>query len=349
MRAWFVAALIFLTMLSSPAAAASRVPNPAAIRRGLEATAAGRYQDALGIFGCIVADAPGRPEGYFFRAAVYQLMNGHFERPAFREGLERDAGRAIALATDLLKRHPGDARLLLVSGLSNGMLAVYAIHQSHYISAFLQGRKMLRLLDRALAIDPRLEDAYYALGVYHIILSRSPWVRLLALFTGDTAEEGLADLRRVVERGDWLKTLARVELVWALYKEERFEEGRRALAPLLARYPDNPLYGLAYAEGYFMAGDYVRARREYAALEKRLGAKKDDYARLYAHFAEWRVVRCDFALGRYARAGAGARAVLEKPDMNSTLLRQVRTGAASMIEFLKQAELVSAGGADGVR
>ncbi len=223
--------------------AASGVAFEAATRRGLEATEAGRYGRALAAFDEVVAAAPGRAEGYFFRAAVFQILAGHFDRPAYQKGFDENAARALSRAEARVKAAPGEAEAHLLAGLTQGMIAVRAIQRRHYLTAFRRGRETARSLERAIALRPGLEDAYYGLGVYYYWRSRARWARLITRLkiVEDTGDKGLRYLRRAAARGRWLKTLARIELVWALYGEERFAEGRKALAPLLRRHPDQPL------------------------------------------------------------------------------------------------------------
>lgn len=322
--------LLAAALLAGPARAAAPA-DEGALQRGVEAAAAGRYEEALRIFDGVARASPDRPEGPFFRAAVYQLLKGHFELPEYKQGLLDNAARVLALTEESGRRQPLDAEAQLLAGLTRGMLAVEALNDSRFIEAFLEGRRMVALLERALALDPALADAQYGLGVYRVRRAQLFWLRP---FLGHEREEGVRMLRRAAEGGRWMGTLARVDLAWALYREERYDEARRELAPLIARYPDQPLYRAARAEGFFLQRDYPRAREEFAALRRGLAEREDAFSRLYARFAQWRVARCDYALGRYAEAQRAAREVAEAPDLSSSLLRQVRRGAAEMLERL---------------
>ena len=332
MRGLLASFLILAAALASGPAAGA-LPDEAALGRGIEAAAAGRYEEALGVFGRFAGRHPAQPEGHFFRAAVYQLLKGHFDLPAYRRGLEESLARALEAAGGIMRREPGDARAHFFAGLAHGIRAVEAMNEYRYLDALLDGRRMVALLERALALDPGLTDAYYALGVYRVRRAQVFWLRP---FLGEDLAGGIGMLRRAAEGGRWLGALARVDLVWALYREERYDEARRELAPLAARYPGHPLYALARAEGYFLQRDYPKARAEFAALREKLGGRADRFSRFYGRFAQWRVARCDFALGRFAEAGSAAREVMEAPDMNSSLLRQVRLGAADMLDRIEK-------------
>lgn len=333
MRGILALTLVLALLLAPGFAPASAPVDEEALRRGVEAASAGRYEEALGIFGRFADRHPGRAEGPFFQAAVYQLLKGHFELPPYKKGLEENLARTLALAEERMRREPGDARAHFFAGLAHGIQAVEAMNEFRYLAALLEGRKMVALLERTLLLDPGLADAYYGLGVYRVRRAQIFWLRP---FLGEEVAGGVGMLRRAAREGRWMGALARVDLAWALYREERYDEARRELAPLIARYPDHPLYALARAEGYFLQRDYPRAKAEFADLRRRLAGRADRFSRFYGRFAQWRVARCDFALGRYAEAGSAAREVMEAPDLNSSLLRQVRKGAASMLDRIEK-------------
>ncbi|MBI3128232.1 MAG: tetratricopeptide repeat protein [Candidatus Tectomicrobia bacterium] len=335
----FLASLVLAGLILLPAA--SRAMNEEALLRGAEAAAAGRFEDALLVFDRLAREYPDRPEGPFFRAAVYQFLKGHFELPDYKKGMEESLALAISLAEERMRRDPADARAHFFAGLAHGIRAVEAVSDWNYLSAIAEGQRMVHLLERALALDPGLVDAYYGLGVYRVRMAQVPVMRPLM---GASLDEGLGMLRRAAAGGRWMAALARVDLAWALYREERYDEARRELAPLLDRYPRHPLYQLAWAEGYFLARDYPKAREQFSSLQGNLSGKPDRFSHFYGRFAQWRVARCDYAMGRYAEAGVAAREVMDAPDMNSSLLRQVRKGAAAMLDRIEKKNAQLRGG-----
>ncbi len=324
-------------------AAATQMPAVAAatqieelIGRGVRATAGGRYEAALREFGRVVEKAPGDAAGYFFLASVYSVLAGHFDDPAYREGFERNAFRALEIAEARIKAAPGDGRAHMIAGLALGMLGMDAARQKSYVRAFLRSRRTAKFLERAIALDPGLEDAYYALGLYYYWRVRAEWFRRLAPLIGDTGEKGIRYIRRTAERGRWLRDLARIELVYVLYHEGKFEEARGLISGIIEKFPSQPHYRFARAEGYFIEKDFRRARAEFRRVRERLlnGSAADRIARLYADFAEWRIVRSDFELGNLREARRGAEAVRSKPGRGSLHLRRVRAAAAEMIRTI---------------
>jgi tetratricopeptide (TPR) repeat protein len=330
----------FAAGFTAPQAAGAATQKPAVatakqmetiIGRGVRATAGGRYEAALREFGRVVEKAPGEAAGYFFLASVYSVLAGHFDDPAYREGFERNAFRAVEIAEARIKADPKDGRAHMFAGLALGILGMDAARQKSYVRAFLRTRRTAKFLERAIALDPGLEDAYYALGLYYYWRVRAEWFRRLAPLLGDTGEKGIRYIRRTAERGRWLRDLARIELVYVLYHEGKFEEARGLISGIIEKFPSQPYYRFARAEGYFIEKDFGRARTEFRRVRERLLNGGGRIARLYADFAEWRIVRSEFELGNLREARRGAEAVRSKPGRGSHLLRRVRAAAAEMI------------------
>ena len=242
----------------------------------------------------------------------------------------------MALSEALLEKNPEDTRALLLAGLTEGMRIVAALDSSSYLTAFLRAGAMENHLEKALELDPEIHDAYYGLGIYHIRGSTESWVRMFRFFIGDTSAKGRAYLRRAVDGKGWISNSARLDLIWALYRAEKFKEARGDVEYLRARYPKNVLYDVAHAESFFIAEDYPRARAEYAKLLSRLERPKDEILRLYREFSRWRVIRCDYALGKQEEAAEETRELLTEKHMYSSLMEQIRLELESAANVLKE-------------
>ncbi|MDP7168402.1 MAG: hypothetical protein QF701_11750 [Nitrospinota bacterium] len=335
---------VFIALAAPVAPAASAAPVvpgvPAATRsgeslgRGLRATAAGRYGEAIRLFAGMVKKAPGEAAGYFFLASVYNILAGHFDDAAYRAGFDRNISRSLALSEERIKATPADAEAHLIAGLTMGLLGMDAARRKSYVRAFVRSRRSKRYLERAVALDPGLEDAYYGLGLYYFWRVRAKWLRQLAPLLGDTGEKGLAFMRRAAWGGGWLRDLARIELVYSLYAEKQYEEAGRLIDGIIADYPGQPHYLFARAEGYFIREDFKRARAMFGRLRRRFIRTKGRVEALFADYAEWRVVRCDYRLGNTEAARRGAASVGAKPGMNSPLIRQVRAAAVDLVKLI---------------
>ena len=242
----------------------------------------------------------------------------------------------MALSEALLEKNPEDTRALLLAGLTEGMRIVDALDSSSYLTAFLRAGAMENHLEKALELDPKIHDAYYGLGIYHIRGSTESWVRMFRFFIGDTSAKGRAYLRRAVDGKGWISNSARQALIWALLRAEKFQEARGDVEYLRARYPKNVLYDVAHAESFFIAEDYPRARAEYVKLLSRLERPKDEILRLYREFSRWRVIRCDYALGKQEEVEEETRELLTEKHMYSSLMEQIRLELESAAGVLKE-------------
>ncbi len=337
MASSFARILIFIVVITASANLAHGASlDVKSIDAGLERVAAGDYSAASDTFDRVIASAPGRPEGYFFKASVFHILKGHIRREKYQETWRKNAEKAMALSEALLEKNPEDTRALLLAGLTEGMRIVDALDSSSYLTAFLRAGAMQNHLEKALELDPKLHDAYYGLGIYHIRGSTESWVRMFRFFVGDTSAKGRKYLRRAVDGGGWISITARLDLIWALYRAKKFKEARGDAGYLRARYPENALYDVAYAESFFIAEDYPRARAEYVKLLSRLKGAEDGISGLYREFSRWRVIRCDYASGKHQDVAEETRELLTEKHMYSSLMEQIRLELESAAGMLKE-------------
>lgn len=337
MASRFARILIFFVVFPASANLSHGAPpDEKSIRTGLEQVAAGDYSAASDTFDRVIASAPGRPEGYFFKASVFHILKSHIRREDYRETWRKNAEKALALSEALLEKNPEDTRALLLAGLTEGMRIVDALDGGGYLTAFLRAGAMQNHLEKALELDPEIHDAYYGLGIYHIRGSTESWVRMFRFFIGDTSAKGRAYLRRAVDGGGWISNTARLALIWALYRVEKFKEARGDVEYLRARYPKNALYDIAHAESYFLAEDYPRARAEYVKLLARLKEPEDGISRLYREFSKWRVMRSDYASGKHQDVEEETRELLTEKHMYASLMEQIRLELESAAGVLKE-------------
>ena len=102
-------------------------------------------------------------------------------------------------------------------------------------------------LERALALDPSLQDAWFGIGLYHYYADVAPAalkvLRFLLLLPGGDRIQGLREMERTRERGELLRGEADFQLHWLyLWYEDRPDRALELLRGLDAHYPTNPLF-----------------------------------------------------------------------------------------------------------
>jgi hypothetical protein len=158
---------------------------------------------------------------------------------------ERSA-QADKLADDILKHDPKNAAALYAKTLMCGMRANYAalIDKKDYTALKFteQGSKLAKL---TLEADPKLYDAYIAVGVENYVLSLKPGILKFFLNLrgdGTSKEEGMRQLTLCSDKGHFLAPFARMMLAVAYLRDGRHAESKALLASLSQEFPGNSLY-----------------------------------------------------------------------------------------------------------
>jgi len=161
--------------------------------------------------------------------------------------LEAAAAAAIASTTRWTAREPdrGEAWFYLAGAYAP--LSQWRVLRGERLAAARDGKRVKDALERALALDPALQDAWFGIGLYHYYADVAPTalkvLRFLLLLPGGDRVEGLREMERTRERGALLRGEADFQLHWLyLWYEDRPERALELLRSLDARYPSNPLF-----------------------------------------------------------------------------------------------------------
>jgi len=171
--------------------------------------------------------------------------------------------RAIQLAEAQLSRLES-APMHVFAGMGYGLQArLHGLRGDHLAVARcgVKGRKHFL---RALALDPRLGDALTGIGLYNYLADAlSSFAKVLRFFIGipgGNKEEGIRQLETAMTTAELTAVEARYYLARNLRNfDARYARGAELLEPLVAQYPDNPVFQL-------LLGDmYARLNRKDAA------------------------------------------------------------------------------------
>ncbi len=168
---------------------------------------------------------------------------------AFQEAVER----AIASSEAWTRRDPGRAEAWFYTGAAYGVRVQWRVLRLQRLAAARDGKRIKTALERALALDPSLEDANFGIGLYQYYADVAPaalrFLRVLLLLPGGDRAEGLARMLRARDRGQLLRGEADYQLqVIDLWYEHRFDRALDRLRDLERRYPHNPLFTQLVAE-----------------------------------------------------------------------------------------------------
>ena len=166
---------------------------------------------------------------------------------------ESKAEAAIAATSAWTRREPNRAEAWFYAGAAYGARAQWRVLRGARLAAARDGMRIKNALERVLALDSGLTDAYFGIGLYHYYADVAPralkMLRWLLLLPGGNRAEGLAEMVRGRDAGVLVRSEAdyQLHLIYLWYERDP----GRALAlirGLQARHPRNPHFWQSAAE-----------------------------------------------------------------------------------------------------
>jgi len=169
------------------------------------------------------------------------------------KSLQDAAATAIDAADRWTRRELQRAEAWFYLAAAHAPLEEWRVLRGQRLAAARDARGLKDALDRTVALDPTLEDAYFGVGLYHYYGAVAPatirLLRWLLLMPGGNREEGLREMQRARDRGALLRGEADYHLHWLyLWYEHQPVRALELLRGLDARYPTNPLFLQRIAE-----------------------------------------------------------------------------------------------------
>jgi tetratricopeptide (TPR) repeat protein len=163
------------------------------------------------------------------------------------------AASTIAANEAWTLREPRRAEAWFYLAAAYGPRVQWRVLRGERFGAVRDGKRVKDALERALQLDPALDDAYFGIGLYHYYAAVAPTaakvLRWLLFLPGGNREMGLREMLQARDKGDLLRGEADFQLhVVYLWYERKTEEALNLLARLDASYPHNPLFLQLIAE-----------------------------------------------------------------------------------------------------
>jgi tetratricopeptide (TPR) repeat protein len=160
---------------------------------------------------------------------------------------------AIAAIETWTMREPMRAEAWFYLGGAYGARAQWRVLRGERLSAARDGKRIKEALERALDLDPALQDAYFGIGLYHYYADVAPaaakFLRWLLLLPGGDRVKGLEEMLRAREGGALLRSEADYQLhLIYLWYEKRTDRALELLRGLRTRHPRNPRFVQLIAE-----------------------------------------------------------------------------------------------------
>jgi tetratricopeptide (TPR) repeat protein len=235
------------------------------------------------------------------------------------ERFNEAASAAIAASEAWTRREPrrGEAWFYLAG--SYAPLVQWHVLRGERVSAAREANRIREALERALALDPSIDDAYFGIGLYHYYADVAPaaakMLRWLLFLPGGDRAKGLEEMQTARRNGELLQGEAdyQLHLVYLWYEHDP-RQALALLGELDRRYPTNPLFLqlIARTDDTYLHDLPASAAAWQALLDRALGG------RLAAH------VR-----GAEVRARLGLAAMLDQMAETDRAVDQLKAVLAS--------------------
>lgn len=166
---------------------------------------------------------------------------------AHDQAFTRAEDEAVAAVAEWTRREPRRGEAWFYLGAAYGPLVNWRALRGQRIGAARDASKVKDALERALALDPSLDDAYFGIGLYHYYADVAPayakLLRWLLLLPGGDRARGLAEMLRGRDHAQIIRGEADFQLHQVyLWYERKPHEALALLEALDARYPFNPVF-----------------------------------------------------------------------------------------------------------
>ena len=158
---------------------------------------------------------------------------------------QREVNQAIDLCEQWVTREPRRAEAWFFLGGAYGARVSWRVERRQHLAAARDGKRIKEALERALSLEPTLEDARFGIGLYKYYADIAPAaakvLRFLLLLPGGDKVAGLRDMEATSARGQLVGGEALYQLHWIYFwYEQQPGRGLQALERLATRYPGNP-------------------------------------------------------------------------------------------------------------
>jgi tetratricopeptide (TPR) repeat protein len=169
------------------------------------------------------------------------------KNPVHDETFRSRADASIEAIEAWTAKEPTRGEAWFYLGGAYGARAQWRVLREERLSAARDGKRIKNALERALDLDPSLQDAYFGIGLYHYYADVAPaalrMLRWLLLLPGGDRVQGLQEMLRARSGGQLLQSEADYQLhLIYLWYEKQPQRALQLLRDLQSRHPGNPLF-----------------------------------------------------------------------------------------------------------
>jgi tetratricopeptide (TPR) repeat protein len=234
--------------------------------KGMEYLYYENFGDALRLFEGVKKQYPDHPVGYFLTAAALDARMYFYFSAAAETEFVQNCEKAIEVGELMMQKDPGDKWNIFFTGGAYGYLGTFQARYKRYIASFRNGWTGVSYLKKIYDVDSTFTDVLYGLGLYHYWSSKLSKLLWWMPGIGDKREEGIAQLKKVIEGGQYTSQPASTNLMWIYITEGRFDEAIAIAQSMLNKYPNNRIFSFGLAESYYYTGNCDKSESIFQAI-----------------------------------------------------------------------------------
>ena len=247
------AAGALLLVLAPVSAAREGLTAAPQISAAYDAIFDARFDDLPGLLADTCPPAPEEVCQLLETVGVWWRINLDPHNPARDDAFHSGADASVAAIRAWTMREPERAEAWFYLGGAYGARAQWQALRGDRLDAAQDGTRIKAALERALALDPMLLDAYFGIGLYHYYADVAPaalkFLRWLLLLPGGDRTEGMEEMLRARRGGQLLGDEADYQLhLIYLWYEKQPQRALDLLRALRDRHPRNPHFLQRIAE-----------------------------------------------------------------------------------------------------
>lgn len=249
LAAWLVAASMVTVGLAAPPPAGSQTTGAVTaapqVARVYDAIFDARFEQIPALLTQTCGPAPREVCRLLETVATWWQIQIDPNDTSRDEAFRLQADAAIAEVEAWTRREPQRSEAWFYLGGAYGARVQWRVLRGQQLAAARDGKRIKDALERALALSPGLQDAFFGIGLYHYYADVAPAaakvLRFLLMLPGGDKAAGLREMLRARDGGQLLRDEADYQLhVLYLWYEHEPQRAIDLLAGLRDRHPRNP-------------------------------------------------------------------------------------------------------------
>ncbi|MBN1351385.1 hypothetical protein JXJ21_18350 [candidate division KSB1 bacterium] len=298
-------------LIQLPEKSASQIfeaPIDSLIRKSLVLTINQKFDSAETVCAEIMNLDWQNPIGTLMLAATLQSKMMDYETDQWESDFFSNIDKSIRLSEHLLKTTEKSASLYFIIGSAYCYKSFYCGKKERLLSAFKNATKGIDYMNRALAIDSTVYDAYLAIGSYKYWKSRKLNFITWLPFLSDDRSQGIQMIQKTIEHGSISRYAAINGLAWIYLDAGRIDEAIQTATMGCQAFPESRFFLWCLADCYFKKPDFVNAKLNYQKILDSILTKEfnNHYNEIVCRY---KIAACLHALEKYRESKTQCEAI----------------------------------------